>query len=80
LHKANEDISKGMGTAVPEHLSSPEFKGYMYPHDYVNNYVHQTYLPKDLIGKKYYEFGANKSEQAAKTYYDFIRSQIDKRK
>ena len=80
FHKANEDISRGLGTNVPEHLSSPEFKGYQYPHDFVNNYVHQTYLPKDLCGKKYYEFGNNKTEQAAKAYYDFIRSQTDVKK
>ena len=80
LHKANEDISLGFGVNVPEHLSSPEFKGYVYPHDYVNNYVHQDYLPTDLKGRKYYEFGSNKTEQAAKVYYDFIRSQNDVKK
>ena len=80
LHKANDDIAAGKGTRVPEHLSSPDFKGYVYPHDFVNGYVHQDYLPTDLIGKKYYEFGSNKTEQAAKVYYDFIRSQQDKLK
>jgi putative ATPase len=80
LHKANEDISQGKGTAVPEHLSSPQFKGYQYPHDFTNNYVHQTYLPKDLEDRKYYEFGNNKTEQAAKAYYDYIRSQMDIKK
>ncbi len=73
-HGAMEDISKGLGTNVPEHLQSPDFKGYLYPHDYENDYVDQTYLPKDLIGKKYYVFGNNKTEQAAKAYYDFIRA------
>ncbi len=80
LNKANEDISAGMGISVPEHLASPDFKGYVYPHDFVNGYVHQTYLPSDLIGKKYYEFGSNKTEQAAKAYYDYIRSQTDVKK
>ena len=80
LHRANEDISEGRGTIVPEHLSSPQFKGYQYPHDFVNNYVHQTYLPKDLVNKRYYEFGNNKTEQAAKVYYDYIRSQTDIKK
>ena len=80
LHKANEDISRGLGNQVPEHLSSPAFKGYLYPHDYLNNYVHQEYLPKDLLGKKYYEFGSNKTEQAAKSYYDYIRAQADVKK
>ena len=73
-HAAMEDIEKGKGIHIPEHLQSPQFKGYLYPHSYENNYVKQTYLPADLIGKKYYEFGTNKTEQAAKAYYDFIRS------
>ena len=80
LHKANEDISKGMGNSVPEHLASPMFKGYLYPHDYANNYVSQTYLPADLVGKRYYEFGTNKTEQAAKAYYDFIRASANAKK
>ena len=80
LHRANEDISLGKGNSVPEHLSSPLFKGYIYPHDYNNNYVHQNYLPKDLVGKTYYEFGSNKTEQAAKAYYDYIRSPAEVKK
>ena len=71
---AMDDIERGKGIHVPEHLQSPMFKGYLYPHNYENNYVKQTYLPQDLIGQKYYEFGTNKTEQAAKAYYDFIRS------
>ena len=74
-HAASEDIQNGLGIQIPTHLQSPLFKGYIYPHDYVNDYVEQTYLPADLTGKKYYEFGNNKTEQAAKSYYDYIRSQ-----
>ncbi len=73
-HLAKEDMDKGLGTEIPKHLKSPDFEGYLYPHDFDNNYVNQTYLPKDLIGKHYYKFGTNKTEQAAKAYYDFIRS------
>ncbi|MBR2931038.1 MAG: replication-associated recombination protein A [Clostridia bacterium] len=72
-HKACEDIAKGLGSTVPTHLHSPAFEGYKYPHDYPNNYVEQDYLPKDLIGRKYYTFGNNKTEQLAKSYYDMIR-------
>ena len=71
-HLASEDIARGMGIEIPEHLQSPLFKGYKYPHDYENHYVQQEYLPKDLLGKKYYTFGNNKTEQAAKAYFDFI--------
>ncbi len=78
-HLAMEDIEKGLGTTVPEHLRSPNFKGYLYPHDYENNYVIQNYLPNDLLGKKYYKFGNNKTEQAAKAYHDFIISSAKKK-
>lgn len=73
-HAALEDLQAGLGTSVPEHLQSPNFTGYLYPHDYVNNYVRQSYLPKDLVGRKYYEFGTNKTEQAAKSYMDMIKN------
>ena len=73
-HKASDDLANGLGNQIPAHLSTPDFKGYLYPHDYPNNFVEQTYLPSDLIGRKYYEFGNNKTEQAAKAYYDLIRS------
>jgi len=73
-----EDINKGLGLHIPEHLRSPLFNGYLYPHDYENHYVKQTYLPSDLIGKKYYSFGSNKTEQAARSYYEFIVSNAKK--
>ena len=73
-HAAQNDLQAGLGNSVPEHLRSPNFTGYLYPHDYVNNYVNQTYLPKDIAGRKYYEFGTNKTEQAAKTYMDMIKN------
>ena len=72
LHAANEDIAKGLGQVIPKHLQSPNFDGYIYPHDFENDYVMQEYLPKDLVGKHYYEFGSNKTEQAAKAYHDMI--------
>ena len=79
-HNAAQDLENGYGTEIPEHLKSPDFKGYIYPHDYPNNYVKQDYLPKDLIGKHYYNFGSNKTEQAAKLYYDMIRNSANNQK
>ncbi len=70
--RALADVEAGKGTEIPEHLRSPLFRGYKYPHDYPNHYVEQEYLPKDLRGKKYYEFGSSKTEQLAKSYYDLI--------
>jgi putative ATPase len=79
-HLAKEDMDKGLGKDIPEHLKSPNFTGYLYPHEYENNYVIQDYLPSDLVGKHYYKFGTNKTEQAAKAYYDMIRANAEKRK
>ncbi len=72
-HLAKEDVDRGIGLNIPTHLRSPLFKGYKYPHDYENHYVKQQYLPNDALGRKYYEFGDNKLEQSAKTYYEMIR-------
>ena len=73
--KALADLNAGKGQNVPAHMRpSNNFDGYKYPHYYPDHYVKQQYLPDDLIGSRYYEYGANKSEQAAKTYWDKIKS------
>ncbi len=70
---AEADIKAGLGSEIPLHLRSPRFKGYKYPHDYPNHWVSQQYLPSDLADRKYYEFGENKTEQAAKAYFERIK-------
>ncbi len=75
IDRAAADISAGKGQNVPSHLHSPQFKGYKYPHAFPNNWVAQQYLPDDLKDAKYYEFGTNKTEQAAKAYWDKIKNQ-----
>ena len=70
---AEADIHAGRGSEIPNHLRSPKFKGYKYPHDYPNHWVDQQYLPDDLKNKKYYEYGENKTEQAAKAYFEKIK-------
>ncbi|MFA5561119.1 MAG: replication-associated recombination protein A [Eubacteriales bacterium] len=76
--KALRDAQAGLGVSVPEPLSPPLFRGYKYPHDYPLHYVKQQYLPDDLSGKQYYTFGDNKTEQAAKAYYETIRSALSR--
>ena len=53
IQAAMADVKAGKGIEVPTHLQSPLFKGYLYPHDYENQYVKQQYLPSDLLGKTY---------------------------
>ena len=73
MNAAMADIEAGLGNAVPPHLQSPLFKGYKYPHDYPNHYVKQQYLPTDIKDKKYYIFGENKTESAAKAYSELLK-------
>lgn len=73
LHAAQADIEEGLGKEIPVHLRSPLFKGYKYPHDYESHYVKQHYLPDDLKNKKYYTYGDNKTERAAKEYWEKIK-------
>ncbi len=75
INAAAADIERGMGAEIPNHLRSPKFKGYQYPHDYPNHWVKQQYLPDDIKDRTYYEYGENKTEQAAKAYWDKIKNE-----
>ena len=72
-YAALADVEKGLGRNIPAHLQSPLFKGYKYPHAYPNHYVEQQYLPDDLKDRKYYNWGANKVEDAARIYAEKIK-------
>ena len=48
-------------------------QGYKYPHSYPGHWVRQQYLPDDLKNARYYEYGDNKTEQAARRYWEEIK-------
>ena len=48
-------------------------QGYLYPHSYPNHWVKQQYLPDEIKDRQYYIYGENKTEQAAKRYWDEIK-------
>ena len=81
LDAALADIRKGKGGDFPRQLQNVHAdtytqereQGYLYPHDYPNHWVRQQYLPDELVGTKYYEYGPNKTEQAAKQYWEAIK-------
>jgi len=73
IDAAMADIEAGKGRSFPPHLQSPLFKGYKYPHSYPNHYVKQQYLPDDIKDRQYYNAGENKTEEAAKAYWDKIK-------
>jgi len=78
---AAEDVQNGKGGDFPRHLQNKHAdsygmereQGYLYPHNFPNHWVQQQYLPDDLVGTRYYEYGPNKTEQAAKAYWDAIK-------
>ena len=75
------DVRKGRGHGFPRQLQNvhadtytqERSQGYLYPHDFPNHWVKQQYLPDDIRNAKYYEYGPNKLEQAAKAYWDLIK-------
>ena len=81
LDAALADVKKGRGLGIPRQLQNVHAdtytqereQGYKYPHNYPNHWVRQQYLPDDLVGMQYYEYGPNKLEQSAKQYWDAIK-------
>ena len=81
LDAALADVRKGRGLGFPRQLQNVHAdtytmereQGYLYPHDYPGHWVRQQYLPDDLVGTRYYEYGPNKLEQAARQYWDMIK-------
>ena len=81
LDAALADVRKGRGHGFPRQLQNvhadtytqERSQGYLYPHAFPGHWVRQQYLPDDLKDAKYYEYGPNKLEQAAKAYWDQIK-------
>ena len=48
-------------------------KGYLFSHDYPNHWVKQQFLPNHLADQKYYVYGENKTEQAARAYWEKVK-------
>jgi putative ATPase len=55
ISKVRGDLKDETLGEVPIHLKNIEGSGYKYPHDFPNHFVIQDYLPKALIGRRYYE-------------------------
>ena len=78
---ARADLQRGKTGDIPRQLQNVHAdttgfdnrQNYQYPHDYPNHWVAQQYLPDALKGTHYYEWGENKTEQAAKRYWDEIK-------
>lgn len=77
------DVRRGRTGSIPRELQNVHAdttgqereQGYKYPHSYPGHWVEQQYLPDELAGKRYYQYGDNRTEQAAKAYWDKIKGQ-----
>ena len=81
IDQAMDDLKNGKSGDVPDHLKDAHYSGaeklgrglsYQYPHSFPGHYIPQQYLPDALLGRVYYEFGENKTEQAALRYWQGI--------
>ena len=85
---AAADIRSGKSGPIPRTLQNKHFDGadnqnpgqfYQYAHDFPGGWVAQQYLPDILADTVYYEYGRNKTEQAAKAYWEKIQGDAHER-
>ena len=83
IDKAMDVVKNSKTAPVPVHLQDAHYKGaaklghgtgYLYPHEYKNNYVKQQYLPYELNGKEFYHPSGNGYEVKIREHMKKIRN------
>ena len=67
------DIPRELHNVHADSAGMEREQGYLYPHDFPGHWVKQQYLPNELKNRKYYQYGDNKTEQAARRYWEEIK-------
>ena len=84
IDRALADVRAGRPGPVPRQLQTKHFDGEdarvkgqdsKYAHDFENHWVDQQYLPDAIRDAKYYIFGDNRTEQAARAYWARIKGE-----
>ena len=84
INAAIADVQAGRTGPIPRQLQNKHYDGedalvkgqnYKYAHDYAHHWVEQQYLPDAIKDVKYYTFGDNKNEQAARAYWAKIKGE-----
>ena len=81
IDAARADVRAGKSGNIPRemqnvHADGTGFEreqGYKYPHNYPGHWVRQQYLPDSLKNAHYYEYGDNKTEQAAQASWELSK-------
>lgn len=77
IDEAMKTVEETGNLPIPTHLQDAHYKGaaklghgtgYLYAHDYPNNYVNQQYLPYELNGKEFYHPSGNGYEIKVKEH------------
>ena len=82
IDAAMADVRAGKTGDYPRHLQNVHAdsagmerdQGYLYPHNFPGHWVKQQYLPDQLEGAHYYQYGDNKTEQAARRYWEELKN------
>lgn len=84
IDAALADVRAGRTGPVPRQLQNKHYDGadalvkgqnYKYAQEYKNHWVAQQYLPDAIKDAHYYTYGDNRTEQAAKAYWDRIKQE-----
>ena len=84
INAAIADVQAGRTGPIPRQLQNKHYDGedalvkgqnYKYAHDYDHHWVDQQYLPDAIKDAKYYTYGDNKNEQAARAYWAKIKGE-----
>ncbi len=83
IDAALADVRAGKTGPVPRELQNVHAdgtgfereQGYLYPHNYPGHWVSQQYLPDILRDTRYYSYGDNKNEQAARRFWEPIKGE-----
>ena len=67
------DIPRELQNVHADSAGQEREQGYLYPHNFPNHWVRQQYLPTELKNRRYYQYGDNKTEQAARRYWEEIK-------
>ena len=83
IGEAMSEVERSGDLPIPPHLQDAHYKGaaklghgtgYLYPHEYKNNYVKQQYLPYELNGKEFYHPSGNGYEVKIREHMKKIRN------
>lgn len=84
IDAAMADVRAGRTGDIPAHIKDAHYGGasklgrgltYQYPHAFPNHWVRQQYLPDEIKDAHYYDYGPNKTEQAARAYWARVKGE-----